>query len=418
MNARMLLLSYSLSILMTVASANAAEESRYLRTRIVGGQAAAMNSYPSYVQWGEAGCAGVLLHDDLILTAGHCNNGIERPVHVGGDGSTGSGTPIPVEAIYSHPSYNPETSHTFDFAIVKLPKNQTVKNVPFAQLNTDANYPVEGQDLTVVGHGLLSENGEREDAPAMYHHVTMPFIEDCSAYYTGVDPRSQFCVGDPKAGGKDSCQGDSGGPIFDADGLLVGIVSWGIGCARKYRPGVYARVSAIDGWLEHMKCHVSDFPPEDCTALEVDVTVDDYPEEIGFSLLEIMSQHPDQQSQGEGAAIVIVPPGTIAVAAGETVKYSFSVPKGRDYALEIQDANKDGFTSELFGQGSVVVRDGSLQYQCDDFEGEFTSIQLPQVGGSPTQEVAVNKTPKDNSNAGGAAGLSVYTSPPAASRTP
>ena len=417
MNTRnhMLLLSYTLFLLIPEASVNAAEDNQrrhtYLRSRsnqprretresrIVGGRPAELNSYPSYVQWGD-GCAGVLVHDDLVLTANHCKNGGNRPVYVGGDGSSGSGQLVDVEAVYSHPSYNPDQAHIYDFAILKLP--QKIENVPFARLNTNANYPVDEQKLTVVGHGLLSENGKLEETPEIYHHVTIPFIEDCSTYFGQVDPLSQFCVGLPE-GGKDACHGDSGSGIMDENGLLVGLVSWGVGCAQPNKPGVYARVSAIDRWLAHMKCDVSDFPPEDCATVEVDITVDDYPEEIGFSLLDM--SHADQQEA------VLVPPGTITATPRETVKFSFSVPKGRDYSLKIQDTNHDGFSSE-FGQGRVVARDGDLQYQCDaDFRGEFTSIELPQVGVSSSQsQVLAARTPLPT-NLG--AGLSVYASPQA-----
>ena len=63
---------------------------------------------------------------------------------------------------------------------------------------------------------------------------------------------SMFCAASP---GKDSCSGDSGGPIIagTSGSDLVGLVSWGIGCARAEFPGVYTRVGQFVTWIEENK---------------------------------------------------------------------------------------------------------------------------------------------------------------------
>lgn len=63
-----------------------------------------------------------------------------------------------------------------------------------------------------------------------------------------------ICAG-YKDGGRDSCLGDSGGPLIMIDGnekqpRLVGVVSFGKGCADPKHPGVYGRVTAVRKWIK------------------------------------------------------------------------------------------------------------------------------------------------------------------------
>jgi secreted trypsin-like serine protease len=63
---------------------------------------------------------------------------------------------------------------------------------------------------------------------------------------------TMLCAGRLR-GGRDTCDGDSGGPLvvpqpFDKP-VLVGVTSWGPGCAWPGTYGVYTRVSSFAPWL-------------------------------------------------------------------------------------------------------------------------------------------------------------------------
>ena len=74
------------------------------------------------------------------------------------------------------------------------------------------------------------------------------------------------CAGDGN-GGEDSCQGDSGGPLImtndDGEYELIGIVSWGYGCAEAQYPGVYSRIyPRLDWFFGYIGEPENEFIPE------------------------------------------------------------------------------------------------------------------------------------------------------------
>lgn len=77
--------------------------------------------------------------------------------------------------------------------------------------------------------------------------------EQCSQLYAEFNnvTESMFCAGQVEKGGKDSCQGDSGGPVV-MNGYLVGVVSWGYGCAEPKYPGVYSKVYSFREWIQSL----------------------------------------------------------------------------------------------------------------------------------------------------------------------
>jgi len=76
--------------------------------------------------------------------------------------------------------------------------------------------------------------------------------------YDGGVSADMMCAADTN---QDSCQGDSGGPLYDSDNnALVGIVSWGYGCAQARYPGVYSRISHQISWIQNEICNAHNNP--------------------------------------------------------------------------------------------------------------------------------------------------------------
>jgi len=106
---------------------------------------------------------------------------------------------------------------------------------------------------TIAGWGTTSEGGS---APSVLQEAQVPITTDdyCSGAYDDFESTTMVCAGYPQ-GGVDTCQGDSGGPMFGrattGELRVVGATSFGEGCARAGKPGVYARVgdTTLREWI-------------------------------------------------------------------------------------------------------------------------------------------------------------------------
>lgn len=126
-------------------------------------------------------------------------------------------------------------------------------------ININGTVPGAGEYARVSGYGQTSETAGFDE---YLRQVDVPIVSmpECRRSYrhanaalaNRLSAMSQICAGELR-GGCDACHGDSGGPlaVTDKHGNLVqvGIVSFGIGCARAYLPGVYTKVSVFEGWI-------------------------------------------------------------------------------------------------------------------------------------------------------------------------
>jgi len=165
-------------------------------------------------------------------------------VRAGSLNRASGGVLVGVSSVTVHPSYR-SSSQDYDVAIWKLSTSvATSSTIGYATLPAANSDPAAGSTTTVAGWGALAENG---GSPTTLYKVDVPVVSRAScraSYGTSAVTDRMFCAGFTN-GGKDSCQGDSGGPIVSTTKVLIGLVSWGNGCARPNYPGVYARTAAL-----------------------------------------------------------------------------------------------------------------------------------------------------------------------------
>ncbi|MPZ85120.1 MAG: trypsin-like serine protease [Actinophytocola sp.] len=243
----------SAGVAASVSTASADQSPADVQPKIIGGEETTIEENPFAVALttpdGFQFCGGTIVAPTKVLTAAHCTEGSSPSDIVVVAGRTslsaGGGTSAGVTDIWINPNWDSSTLSN-DASVLTLDTSLTEAPLALATPE-DADLYTAGANSTVYGWGV-TESGSTSDT---LRKVDVPVTADdtCAASYPGsFDAASMVCAGLAE-GGKDSCQGDSGGPLegVAADGTrkLIGIVSWGQGCAEPNFYGVYGRVSAM-----------------------------------------------------------------------------------------------------------------------------------------------------------------------------
>jgi trypsin len=232
---------------------------------IVGGQPASTKTYPWAVALTVpvipfAFCGGALLTPTKVLTAGHCATAFQGApglLHVvaGRDDMLGSGgTDVTVSSIWVDPGYasftfDGDTGYRNDVAVLTLSKPLKYATIRFAAPGDSGLYQ-PGTPARILGWGTTSENGL---AGGKLRAAVVPVVADpaCASqqsYGSAYSAAQYTCAGDYEQGGTDTCTYDSGTPLV-VNGIVAGITSWGVGCARPHYPGLYTRVSTFSAQI-------------------------------------------------------------------------------------------------------------------------------------------------------------------------
>jgi len=230
--------------------------------RIVGGEPATEGQLPYQISllWrGSHICGGSIVGDSLVVTAAHCVVG-DAPSDVqvvGGKHRRTVEGPNEqrrsVVRIVVHQQYD-DFDLFNDIALLHLGTAFTETMYVKAIALPEPMFQTHPGDIIVSGWGTTQQGGQLAD---ILQWVLLPTVSDetCRMNYpseTVLD--SMLCAGYPQ-GGRDSCQGDSGGPLVTTANppVLVGVVSWGYGCAQPNLPGVNTEVSYFVNWIESNK---------------------------------------------------------------------------------------------------------------------------------------------------------------------
>merc|ERR1719334_2709561 len=237
--------------------------------RIVGGQEVNpmySKPYQVYLQScssrGCAMCGATLLNKRYAMTAMHCVEEAASLVvalgehNIRTDIENHQAKSIPVERVIKRSDYDSDNVNN-DIALLRLAQEVDFNdNIVPACLPSSTSPKYAGWDAVVSGWGTTSSGGRTSDVlketrQTILANTATECVQGAGGPgATASVPETKLCA---YKQGTDSCQGDSGGPLVvmeDGRWTVVGVVSYGFGCATNGFAGVYARVTKYMNWIQ------------------------------------------------------------------------------------------------------------------------------------------------------------------------
>uniref|UniRef100_A0A8B9D187 Ovochymase-1 n=1 Tax=Anser cygnoides TaxID=8845 RepID=A0A8B9D187_ANSCY len=237
----------------------------WLFKRISGAEEACPHCWPWHAALsflGDYQCSGVVISPTWILTAAHCVQPSNKPLHwtvTAGDHDRALRESTEqvrqVKTIVVHPHFD-VVNYDSDIALVQLdiPLEYNTAVRPVCLPNSTETLSSSSL-CTASGWGIIEEGGRSK----RLQQTQVPVLENeiCERNYYfghpgGITAR-MLCAGFVSVGGQDPCQGGSGGPLVcrkeNGPFILYGVASWGVGCASPKKPGVYSRVRIFLDWI-------------------------------------------------------------------------------------------------------------------------------------------------------------------------